>query len=486
MKLKRHKKCPQELQPPMNKITLALTALAGITIVTGLYLSDPVTQSNRYQASNLRRYQQSQLFDIFSLFYPLFLFLLLLALVAVVVIAAKAFALRYTNVDQLAEQRMYQRDIWFIEHDNRVQYPNLTHLNYSPRHSDSHNLSITQHHKQHKALAAGAAVTDGDSYAQQMQVQQIPTFAEALQMPLASNSLILGYDEYGAAKLGTLDNLFSFGIGGASGSGKTSTCIWLLSQAIMQGAKLIVIDPHAGNPDSLASKLQPLSSSYLCDVATSENEMLQAINFAQSIFDARKSGADVSTNHIIIVCDEWMHLMRGSTSEAFKVLAEGISQEGRKYGIIGSFLSQKWSVSKSGDMRDTLTSHIICRTRPNLARQQTGLLSSDLPSDVMQLETGSYYLLNVLGELQKLSAPYVSNDDLIQLSKTIDIAPAPHLSSSPNDAPQQTAEHAAIIQKFKTGSSIAEISRELSGSKSGSKYIKALNQINDVLRIELN
>ncbi len=470
----------------MKHLTLALTAIASLTIITGLYLTDPITQYNRHQASNLRRYQQSQMFDTFSLFYPLFLLLLLLALVAVVVIAAKAFALRYTNVDQLAEQRMYQRDIWFIEHDNRVQYPSLTHLTYSPRQADSHNLSITQHQKTPKQLSSGAGGSADVVLADGGPVVQIPSFTETLQMPLANNSLILGYDSLGAAKLGTLDNLFSFGIGGASGSGKTSTCIWLLSQAIMQGAKLIVIDPHAGNPDSLASKLQPLSSSYLCDVATSENEMLQAINFAQSIFDARKSGADESQHHVVIVCDEWLACMRGSTSEAFKVLAEGISQEGRKYSIIGSFLSQKWSVSKSGDMRDTLTSHIICRTRPNLARQQTGLLSSELPSDVLSLPSGSYYLLDTLGELQKLSAPYVSNDDLIQLSKTIDIAPAPHLSSSPNDAPQQTAEHAAIIQKFKSGNSIAEISRELSGSKSGAKYIKALNQINDVLRIELN
>jgi len=47
----------------MSRAILALTAIASLTIITGLYLTDPVTQSNRYQAANLRRYQQATMFD---------------------------------------------------------------------------------------------------------------------------------------------------------------------------------------------------------------------------------------------------------------------------------------------------------------------------------------------------------------------------------------------------------------------------------------
>ena len=473
----------------MSRVILALTALAGVTIVLGLYLSDPVTQHNRVQASQLRHYQQTVMFDVWLSFYGVFMWLVIGAIVIALVITARAFHVRYVDRDQLAEQRIHQRDIWFIEHSNKAQLPNLTNLTYAPRFADSHNLTITQHHKQNKALP-NIETTSVE------QLQHIPTFTQALQ-DTTSSTLVLGYDQQAQPIHGTLDSLYSFGIGGMSGSGKTSTAVWLLVQSVLQNARLIVIDPHKGNPDSLASKLQPLESSYLCKVASTPQEMLQSVRYCQSIFNSRKSGENQDQHHIIVVCDEWLACMRGDLQTEFQKLAECISQEGRKYGVIGCFLSQKWSIQKSGDMRDTLTSHIICRTRPNLARQQTGLTSSELPSDVISLDAGQFYLLDTFGELQKLTAPYVSDADLTNLVLPNTVQTTSYTPKQPQTLTQSRntqevgkttpldPEEARIIQMFLDGLSISEITRQVSGAKSGRKYSDTLNRINVIVRQQL-
>ena len=468
----------------MSKAILALTALTGLTIVTGLFLTDPITQINRQQAANLKRYQQQTMFDAWLSFYDLFMWLVIAAIVIALVITARAFYVRYVDRDQLTEQRMFQRDIWFIEHSNKPELPNLTHLTYAQRTADSHNLTITQHHKQNKALPSDQAFVD--------QVQHLPTFTQALN-DATDATLVLGYNQNTEPIHGTLDSLYSFGIGGMSGSGKTSTAVWLLIQSVLKNAKLIIIDPHKGNPDSLATKLKPLASSYLCKVASTQNEMLQSVRYSQSIFNSRKSGESQNDHPVIIVCDEWLACMRGELQTEFQKLAESISQEGRKYGIIGCFLSQKWTINKSGDMRDTLTSHIICRTRPNLARQQTGLLSSELPSDVLSLNAGQYYLLDTFGELTKLQAPYISPQDLANLvlpntvqttSQTPITITRPQQSGSTAEVGKTNLdpEEARILQLFLDGLSISEITRQVSGVKSGRKYSDTLKQINDTVR----
>ena len=475
----------------MSKAILALTAIASCTIVTGLFLTDPITQSNRYQAASLRRYQQQSIFDAWLSFYDVFMWLIIVAIAIALVITARAFYVRYVDREQLHEQRMLERDIWLFKYENTPQLPNLTHLTYSPRTEDSHNLNITQHHKQLKALPSDQAL----SVPTVDHVQQVPTFKQAL-ADATGAALVLGYDQQAQPVHGTLDSLYSFGIGGMSGSGKSSTAVWLLAQSVLQGAKLIVIDPHAGNSDSLASKLQPLFSSYLCKVASTQAEMLQSVRYSQSIFNSRKSGETQGQHHVIVVCDEWLACMRGDLQTEFQKLAESISQEGRKYGVIGCFLSQKWSIQKSGDMRDTLTSHIICRTRPNLARQQTGLLSSELPSDVMSLDAGQFYLLDTFGELQKLTAPYVSDADLTSLvlptnSQTTSIPtektqrPAPIGSTQEVGKTNLDPEEARILQLFLDGLSISEITRQVSGAKSGRKYSDTLNRINVIVRQQL-
>jgi Helicase HerA, central domain len=87
----------------------------------------------------------------------------------------------------------------------------------------------------------------------------IPTFAEMLetgmiQAAISQGQMILGfYADTHQARMGSWLDLYSAGNGGVTGSGKSTTTRFLLFQAVLASAKLIMIDPHIGDPDESLS-----------------------------------------------------------------------------------------------------------------------------------------------------------------------------------------------------------------------------------------
>src|SRR6185503_18297307 len=78
--------------------------------------------------------------------------------------------------------------------------------------------------------------------------------------------LILGYSLDGPIA-GDWRSLYSTGLGGLQGSGKTWAATFLLAQSALNGARLVIGDPHAGDSESLAARTTPLAPSFLCDIA---------------------------------------------------------------------------------------------------------------------------------------------------------------------------------------------------------------------------
>ena len=497
----------------MTRFNLSLVCIACVTIITAIVVSDPINQQNRLARARQSQYQSSQIFDASMNFFVLVAIVLIIALVVLLTIGAIALYRRLVDRDAVREHREYEA--YKLEVSTRYKYiqPNFSGihtLHFSPKDSHNESHSITQHHKQPKQLGYGQNVPTIDLSPLE-RVQPIPTFREAIRQS-SKDSLVLGYDETGKPKIGSLDYLYSCGGGGDTGTGKTSTAVYLAAQSVAHGAELIIVDPHAGHEQSLANKIAPLSNAYLCDVATTQSEMLDTISFTQSLFDARKSGSTSCDNYIILMCDEWLALMRGSLKSDFQRLAECVTQEGRKYKMIAVFMSQTWNKNKSGDMRDTLASHYIHRTRPALARQQTGLTSKELPSDIMRLENGQFYLLNVFGEMEKLKAPRVTVEDLQELAKSIFPTSQPLPQSFPttskNDSPigflhgvevaqeeqgsttetqkiTPTAEEAEILQMFVSGEDITAITKKISSVTGGRKYTDTLERVNQIIRKHL-
>ena len=335
-----------------------------------------------------------------------------------------------------------------------------------------------------------------------------PSIPSALDV-LNYQHFVLGYSTTGQAIEQPLSSLKSFGIGGVSGSGKTSLLAFLLAQSILkEQAQLILIDPHLGSAESLANKLASLNHAFIAPPSDLSNAHT-AIQTALDQFQQRQHHHQPYTP-LFICFDEWLALMRHKQLKApAQELAEKLTQEGRKYNMHGVFASQKWTASKSGDMRDTLPSHIVCRTRQDLGRHQTGRTADDLPKDLMALQTGEFYLLSDADPL-KLALPYLDPQELSNITtrnrntatrtalpdETGTAVPVPQLApetgtkqerNSKGNRGETTLDPEAldIIERFRKGESIPEIARAISGKRSGTGYLKASARVQEALRIVL-
>jgi hypothetical protein len=333
----------------------------------------------------------------------------------------------------------------------------------------------------------------------------VPSFAELLASGTVGKDaegrllpLILGYGSDGAV-YGDWKDLYSTGIGGISGSGKSWTAAYLIGQSVLHDAQVAILDPHAGDRESLSTRLSPLSSRFLCEPADSPKAMVDVVKMMFSEYERRKQRPKEPRTPWIIACDEFSSLMRGELAEALSLLFEAIAEEGRKFEIYGMALGQVWTVSRSGgsEVRDNLASQYVHRLRPRQAGMLTGLTAADLPKDLLELPPGTCYLMSTSGEIRRVSIPQCTSDDLVHVAGLLsDHAPTmPRVDMpgsrsgqglvSSDTAPARgevwSAQDVHILHLLRSGKTPQEITRELSGSKSGRAYNDMLSVVNGVI-----
>lgn len=337
------------------------------------------------------------------------------------------------------------------------------------------------------------------------------TFADLLANGMVGQGqpLILGYGSDGAV-YGDWKDLYSTGIGGISGSGKSWTAAYLIGQSVLHGANIAILDPHAGDRESLSTRLSPLASRFLCEPADSPKTMVDVVKMMFSEYERRKQRPKEPRIPWIIACDEFSSLMRGELAEALSLLFEAIAEEGRKFEIYGMALGQVWTASRAGgtEVRDNLASQYVHRLRPAQARHLTGLTAADLPKDLLELPPGTCYLMSTSGKMRRVSIPQCTSGDLATVAGLLtDQAPTmprmnrqesatnqpqnSHPSTPDYSAPQwaevYTAEEARVIALFLDGYDAAAIVKELHGitSKAGKPYMNKLAEVQAVIRREL-
>ncbi|HEU4329416.1 MAG TPA: hypothetical protein VFS21_40135 [Roseiflexaceae bacterium] len=263
--------------------------------------------------------------------------------------------------------------------------------------------------------------------------RELPTFRQLLEAGEIGprpdgrkQPILLGLDAAtGAPITGTWRELYSAGLGGLQGSGKTWTAATLLAQSALNGARLIIADPHAGDAESLAQRCAPLAPALLCDIAEDDRAILRALELAQDELERRKTGKSAERWPLIIAIDEWTALRRGELGERLPEIVESIATEGRKLEIHALLLAQRWDKESAGGFRNTLSAAYIHRMRPAEARMLTGLPASYLPADVLQLAPGSAYLLSTRGELRRVVTPLTTPADLAAVGARLQAASAP-------------------------------------------------------------
>jgi hypothetical protein len=336
----------------------------------------------------------------------------------------------------------------------------------------------------------------------------VPSFAELLQLGKVgrNNPLCLGFDDAGVSVDGSWLDLYSCGVGGLAGSGKTWTAVFLASQAALFGTRFVVLDPHAGDENSLAQRLAPLAGAYVCGVASAPADMRASVKLVAGELARRKVNG--RGEPWLFVADEYSALQRGELAGELAELVEGLGQEGRKLGLYGLLCGQVWSAARSGgtETRDSLASAYIHRLRPSQARMLSGLTASELPADVLQLPAGCAYLLDTAGNLRRVTVPVMSPGDVVQVANllaggTVGATSKPTTTgrrsmgfraarevarevvvgeSLPDrqDAANWTPEEARILALLQAGKTPGEVAQELAGGvKGGRAYTEAARAV---------
>lgn len=345
----------------------------------------------------------------------------------------------------------------------------------------------------------GAALLPGGE-APALPAPAVPSFGALLDQGRVGRGrpLLLGFDGgTGAAVEGSWLDLYSCAVGGLSGSGKSWTACFLAAQAALYGSRIVLLDPHADNAESLAQRLAALAPCFVCDVASEPRAMLAAVNLVAEELERRKAGGRGAP--WLFIADEFSALQRGALAEPLAALVEALGQEGRKLQLYGMVCGQVWSGTRSGgtELRDSLASAYVHRLRPAQARMLTGLTSADLPADLISLPAGAAYLLSTAGELRPVVIPQMRPADIQRVAALLveggasgglprkDHAPAreAHVEAQWKDhAPQQDdqardAEEARILAALRSGKTPAEVASILAGTSSGRRYQDAARRV---------
>lgn len=257
-----------------------------------------------------------------------------------------------------------------------------------------------------------------------------------VQTALAQGKMILGYAN-GILRYGTWLDLYSCGIGGVSGSGKSTTVRFLLFQGILAGARLIMVDPHIGDPDeSLAAQFTRFSSVHIfppCDDTV--QDVLHRVRWLMQEYQARKH-AGRKTPFLILVVDEVNAVMRNEeVKKELAALLVAIAQEGRKFGLFAMLLGQRWSEGDLGGknygavIRSSLASLLAHRFTDE--EQAKKLVGSRNGARCLELSQGHYLFRDTGGDLSEMITPYTTSEDGAAIEQLLppgdeDIMPVSH------------------------------------------------------------
>lgn len=186
---------------------------------------------------------------------------------------------------------------------------------------------------------------------------------EQVERDVPSDMSLLGiHPASGDLELTDWEKLKMLWVVGSSSSGKSNTVYGKVYEAVRRGARLLVVDPHAVKEDSLARKLAPFESAFLCPVASKENEILAVFNAFITEFEQRLEGK-ASTPRIVLICDEVNHMMRVDALKApLRNVVEICGEESRGFGMYGWFISQKCAHLKwLRDSAITVIAHALTR-----------------------------------------------------------------------------------------------------------------------------
>jgi hypothetical protein len=206
----------------------------------------------------------------------------------------------------------------------------------------------------------------------------LPDFGTILRSLTPGDKMVLGYD-YNTQdpKTGTFDQIYSCGIYGVSGSGKTNGLNSIVCQSLLSYPDISywVIDPHAVRDESLTQQLPKTQHFRHIHL----DNLIEGLNNFVRIMDMRLSSTtDYNSKPLVLLIDELPIVMRQAANAITTVLGR-IAAEGRKVACYCLISGQDTRMKAAGGQRDLLASQLVY----NLKKQQASYLLRDV--DIVNL-----------------------------------------------------------------------------------------------------
>ena len=219
-----------------------------------------------------------------------------------------------------------------------------------------------------RSLPASMATAPALPASPQRALGPVPAFREILNALEPGDPMVLGF-EHGTNKAitGGFKRIYSCGIFGVSGSGKTTGLYSIISQSLLlyPEIKYMVIDPHAQKKEGLTRGLPK----------THHFEHLDPLNvrpgltrFIKEMEERLKTGMDYSHAPRVLLIDELPVIMRGSQGQAVEAVLGRVAAEGRGVAVYALISGQDTRLKAAGGNRDLLTSQIAYNLRKKQAR----------------------------------------------------------------------------------------------------------------------
>ena len=245
----------------------------------------------------------------------------------------------------------------------------------------------------------------------------IPTFHDLIRSgELARGKpMILGYINH-VPRRGSFLDIYSAAVAGESGSGKTSTMLFLLGSGLIAQSLIVEgLDPHYPHPRSLAFKTKVLWEQGVIRMATYYDQMIETLKRIEQTIENRLAQRDKSTIPVVLLIDEVAFLMTTSLQDQLAHTMRRVSMEGRKCDVFMLASSQTWLASTTGGnsvLRDTLTSAYIHKIKP---KQAQILLQDKAETEKVKRycrKAGDVLLCSVQQESEIARVPYTTENDM--------------------------------------------------------------------------
>ena len=252
----------------------------------------------------------------------------------------------------------------------------------------------------------------------------IPSFRDMwlrgeIQEAIGQAKMFLGFHPNGQPRLGDWKDLYSCGIGGVSGSGKSTTVRFLLFQALLGGAMMAMVDPD------IQSKNQSLAASFMqfygvhllppCD--NSERDFIRRIEkFEKELARRTKLGLEEETPWILVL-DEFNKIIMEASDELRERLVNllyKIGTDGRKFHIYTMLIAQQWTE------RDLGGKNMGARIRRGLAtkavhrfgeKSQAQVLIDSAGKRSLTLKQGHWIFQDTQGNFDEMVTPETNAHD---------------------------------------------------------------------------